>query len=150
MNVCDDGEIKKKTDQVENVKAGLMKIDVDSKPFQEFLEKFYTSIKNGDQPVYISDAQKTEITKDIKTFITRQIKYIDNRKNSIARGFLITPIPYFWDDRCAAEEFYNSFWENVESRKYKGIAKKIWEYFEKDYQKKNWTTLKTKANMEWE
>ena len=150
LNVCDDGEIKKKTDQVENVKAGLMKIDVDSKPFQEFLEKIYASIKNGEQPVYISDSQKTEIAKDIKAFITRQIKYIDNRKNSIARGFLITPIPYFWDDRCAAEEFYNSFGENVESRKYKGIAKKIWEYFEKDYQKKNWTTLKTKANKEWE
>lgn len=150
LNICDDEKIEGVTNQVQRIIEGLKKIDVDSDLFKNYLEIFYASIKNGKQPVSISVSKKKAIADDIRTFIKRQINYLENRKNSIAKGFLITPIPYFWDDCCAAEEFYNTFWENVESRKHKGIAKKIWEYFEKDYRKKDWTSLKINANMQWE
>lgn len=149
LNERDDDEIKKIEDQVDRIIVGLKKIDVSSDSFKEYIEKFYSSIKNGNQSIVVPENLKTEINSDIKNFILRQIKYLENRKSFLAKGFLITPMPYFWDDTCAAREFYDSFWENVKSRKHRGVARELWDYFENDYEDENWMTLMSKDEKEW-
>lgn len=145
----DEKEVEKVEKQINKIIEGLNRIDVSSDKFKSYLQKFYSSIKNGNQKVTVSEEQKLAVLEDVGKFVARQVRYLEKRKRSLANGFLITPMPYFWDDSCAAREFYDSFWENVESRKQRGVARELFSYFEKGYQDKNWMTLMSKDGQEW-